>query len=213
MLVLLAPEKDSIDEIEILTQLFQEGLSCYHLRKPTKNQQEHCAYLDKIASKYHNRIVLHHCHELLEAYNLKGLHFTEQKRRDLLTKGHQSFLDLQNKGKTISSSFHEIKEVSECAIDFEYHFLSPVFSSISKQAYQGRYFNVHQIDKPMMGMGGITANNLEETIQLGFNGVGVLGGVWNAENPIESFKNIKQQYEKCVRKYPQLSASLISVTK
>lgn len=213
MLVLLAPEKDSIDEIEILTQLFQEGLSCYHLRKPAKSPQDHCAYLDKIAPKYHNRIMLHHCHELLEAYNLKGLHFTEQKRRDTLTEGYQSFLDLQKKGKTISSSFHEIKEILDCVIDFEYHFLSPVFSSISKKGYQGRYFNAHQINKRMIGIGGITADNLEETIQLGFNGVGVLGGVWNAENPIESFNNINQQYEKCVQKYAQLFTSLIPVTK
>lgn len=213
MLVLLAPEKDINGEIEILTQLFQAGLSFYHLRKPAKNEQDHCAYLDKIAPKYHNRIMLHHCHELLNDYNLKGLHFTEQKRRDLLTKGHQSFLDLQNNNKIISSSFHEIKEVLECAIDFEYHFLSPIFSSISKQGYRGRYFNAHQIDKRMIGMGGITVDNLEETIQLGFNGIGILGGVWNAENPIESFNSIQQQYEKCVRKYAQLSASLISVTK
>jgi thiamine-phosphate pyrophosphorylase len=213
MLLLLAPEKDIIDEIEILTQLFQEGLSYYHLRKPLKNRQEHCIYLDKIAPKYHNRIMLHHCHELLEVYNLKGLHFTEQKRRNLLTIGKQSFLDLQKKGKTISSSFHEIKEVLDCTIAFEYHFLSPVFSSISKQGYQGRYFNTHQIDKRMIGMGGITASNLEETIQLGFNGIGVLGGVWNTENPVKIFKNIKQQYEECMAKYSQLSVSLRAVEK
>lgn len=201
MLLLLAPEKDLSNEIEILTQLFQEGLSYYHLRKPTKNYQEHRAYLDQIAPKYHDRIMLHHCHELLQDYNLKGLHFTAQKRRELLTKGIQSFLDIKKMGKTISSSFHEIKEVLDCTIDFDYHFLSPVFSSISKKGYQGRYFNVHQIDKRMIGMGGINATNVEETIQLGFNGIGVLGGVWNVENSVESFKNIKQHYERCIKKH------------
>ncbi|TXD52607.1 MULTISPECIES: thiamine phosphate synthase [unclassified Polaribacter] len=212
MLILLAPEKDIINEIEILTQLFQQGLSYYHLRKPAKNLEEHCAYLDQIAPKYHDRIMLHHCHELLEEYNLKGLHFTEQKRREWLSKDRQSFFDLQKKGKTISSSFHEIKEVLECTINFNYHFLSPIFSSISKKGYQGRYFNAHQIDKRIIGMGGIHAANVEEAIQLGFNGIGVLGGVWSAENSVESFNNIKQQYKKCLQKYAQLSASLKSFT-
>jgi thiamine-phosphate pyrophosphorylase len=205
MLILLAPEKDIVGEIEILTQLFKEGLSCYHLRKPAKNQQEHCAFLDKIPPEYHHRILLHHCHELLQDYNLKGLHFTAKKRADVLTKGPQLFLDLQKKGKTISSSFHEIKEVLDCTVAFDYHFLSPVFSSISKKGYLGRSFQVHEIDKRMIGMGGITANNLEETIALGFHGVGVLGGVWYAENPVESFKSIQQQYEQCVQNYTQLS--------
>lgn len=211
MLVLLAPEKDIVGEIEILTHLFQEGLSHYHLRKPAKNREEHCAYLDKIAPKYHNKIMLHHCHELLEEYNLKGLHFTAQKRCDVLTTGHQSFLNIQKKGKTISSSFHEIKEVLNCTVDFDYHFLSPIFSSISKQGYLGRYFNAHQIGKRTVGMGGIHAGNLEEIIQLGFNGIGVLGGVWNAENQIERFNTIKQEYERCVQKYTLLSTSIDTI--
>jgi thiamine-phosphate pyrophosphorylase len=59
----------------------------------------------------------------------------------------------------------------------------------------------------MIGMGGIHAGNLEEIIQLGFNGIGVLGGVWNAENQIERFNTIKQEYEKCVQKYTSLSTS------
>ena len=41
MIVLIAPEKDIPNEIEILNQLFEEGLQYYHFRKPEKNYDEH----------------------------------------------------------------------------------------------------------------------------------------------------------------------------
>jgi len=55
MIVVIAPEKDIPNEIEILHQLFQKGLAYYHLRKPFKSFEEHCAYLQVIASQNNNR--------------------------------------------------------------------------------------------------------------------------------------------------------------
>ena len=91
-------------------------------------------------------------------------------------------------GKTISSSFHEPEELENCTFEFDYHLLSPVFSSISKEGYQGRGFDVNHIDKTIIGMGGVTTKNLAEFDLLGFNGVGVLGGIWNSKTPIKDFK-------------------------
>ena len=51
MIVLISPESDAKDEVVILTQLFKVGLTYYHLRKPDKDYQEHCDYLDQIDSK------------------------------------------------------------------------------------------------------------------------------------------------------------------
>lgn len=51
MIVLIAPEKDIPNEIEILQQLFEEGLEYYHFRKPDKNYEEHVAYLNQIDEK------------------------------------------------------------------------------------------------------------------------------------------------------------------
>ena len=101
-------------------------------------------------------------------------------------------------GKTMSSSFHEPEELAACDIEFDYHLLSPVFSSISKEGYEGRGFNVTNIDKSIVGMGGINIETIAETIQLGYKGIGVLGGVWNTENPIDSFKKIKDKFDSLV---------------
>lgn len=195
MIVLIAPEKDIPNEIELLHQLFQEGLAYYHLRKPLKDYQGHCDYLNAIDTKYHNRIVVHFFHELINEYDLKGVHFQEQKRIDHIDNPGQYFKSLDMYGKTISSSFHDPKVLEDCEFEFDYHLLSPVFSSISKQGYQGKGFNVNQSEKLIVGMGGITDKTVQQTLKLGFKGIGVLGGVWNMENPVESFVALKKHYE------------------
>jgi len=168
MIVIIAPEKDIDNE--------------------TTNQQ-HCEYLNQIDEKYHNRIVVHYFHELINEFNLKGIHFQEQKRRDALENGSEYFLNLNMVGKTMSSSFHEPAELANCDIEFDYHLLSPVFSSISKVGYEGRGFDVNNIDKTIIGMGGVNDETIPEVLKLGYKGIGVLGGVWNTENPVDSFTN------------------------
>lgn len=195
MIIVIAPENDIQNEIEILKQLFQEGLQVYHLRKPHKNYEQHCAYLNQMDKKYHDRIVVHYFHELINEFNLKGIHFQEQKRKDTLENGSGYFVGLNMQGKTMSSSFHEPNELEACTIEFDYHLLSPVFSSISKQGYEGRGFDVNTIDKCIIGMGGITIETIAKTLALGFKGIGILGGIWNTNNPVENFKKIKAVYE------------------
>ena len=199
MIVLIAPEKDIDNEIEILHQLFDEGLMYYHFRKPTKTKEEHVSYLKQINEEYHNRIITHYFHELINEFDLKGIHFQEQKRIDALENGKEYFIGLNMLGKTMSSSFHEPEELDVCDIEFDYHLLSPVFSSISKKGYEGRGFDVNHIDKTIVGMGGINTKTIKQTLELGFEGVGILGGVWNAENPVGSFKEIKSHYEENIK--------------
>lgn len=195
MIVLIAPEKDIKNEINILNQLFEAGLEYYHLRKPEKNYKEHCNYLNKIDTKYHNKIVVHRFHELVNEFNLKGIHFQEQKRKDHIDNPGQYFKGLNMYGKTISASFHELEALNNCYFEFDYHLLSPVFSSISKKGYEGRGFDVNHIDKNVIGMGGVTFNNLNEFNKLGYKGVGVLGGIWNNKKPLETFKKMKNYFE------------------
>lgn len=195
MIILIAPENDISNEIEILDTLFREGLEYYHLRKPNKSKEEYLQYLNQIDTAFHSKIVLHYYHELIHEFNLKGIHFQEQKRKDVLEIGADYLSNFNLKGKTISSSFHEPKELESCKIKFDYNLLSPVFSSISKQGYQGRGFDVNHVDKPIIGMGGVNKETIPKVLDLGYNGIGVLGGVWNAKNPIESFKGIRDQYK------------------
>lgn len=192
MIVIISPEKDIDNEFNILNQLFEAGLEYFHLRKPEKSFEEYCDYLHQIDEQFHNRIVVHFHHALINEYNLKGVHFQEQLRRDKIEEPSKYFLNLSMYGKTISSSFHEIDELVESDFEFDYHLLSPVFSSISKKGFEGRGFDVNSINKKVIGMGGVTKDNLDRYIQLGFKGVGVLCGIWNSLTPVEDFKTMKE---------------------
>ncbi len=194
MVIVIAPEKDIKDEINILNQLFEAGLECYHLRKPEKTHEMHREYLKQIDSKYHNKIVVHFSHELVNEFNLKGIHFQEQKRIENIDNPGKYFKNLEMYGKTISSSFHEPEDIENCYFEFDYHLLSPVFTSISKQGYEGRGFDVNHIDKTIIGMGGATSENIESFKTLGYKGVGILGGIWNSNKPVDAFKEIKKLF-------------------
>ena len=200
MILLISTENNIKDEIIILNQLFEAGLELFHLRKPEKNYKAHCDYLNQIETKYHNRIVVHFFHELINEYDLKGIHFQEQKRRDCLDMSTDYFSGLKMNDKTISSSFHELEELEKCEFEFNYHFLSPIFSSISKPGYKGRGFDVNYIDKKIIGVGGVTIENLSEFLALGYKGVGVIGSVWNNSTPIKQFKEM-MNYSKEVVNY------------
>jgi len=199
MIILIAPENDIPNEIEILNQLFQEGLQYYHLRKPDKDYQAHSDYLNQIDEQYHNRIVVHYFHELINEFNLKGIHFQEQKRIDNIDNPGRYFKGLNMFGKTISSSFHEPSALEACEFEFDYHLLSPVFSSISKKGYEGRGFDVNAINKRIIGMGGVTTNNINEFTKLGFKGIGVLGGIWNSSSPVIDFKKMRDYFTQTKR--------------
>ena len=195
MIILIAPEKDVDNEIEILHELFDAGLTNYHLRKPYKGYDRHLEYLNAIDTKYHDRIMVHYFHELLNEFNLKGVHLQEKFRVDLKSNLVTYIKQFKTKGKLVSSSFHEPEVLENYEVVFDYHLLSPVFSSISKLGCRGRSFDVNHIDKKIIGMGGINELTIEDILKLGFKGIGILGGVWNSNTPIESFKKIQDVFE------------------
>lgn len=190
MLIIITSEKPITNEAQKINQLFEAGLMGLHLRKPSWTIDEHRKLLNQIDVAYHNRIVIHHFHELINEFNLKGIHFTEQKRKDHMDNPGPYFKGLNIYGKTISASFHNPEALDSCDFEFDYHFLSPVFSSLSKQGYEGRGFEVTDINKLIVALGGITAHNIPQTQKLGYQGVAVLGSIWNAENEVKAYEEL-----------------------
>lgn len=193
MIVLIAPEKDVLNEIDILYQLFDAGLMFYHLRKPLKNEDEIRNYLKQIDKKYHKNIVVHQHHNLIKEFDLKGVHLQEKFRINLGADFQKYVNRFRNNDFTVSSSFHHPNSIEECSVILDYYLLSPVFNSISKKGYKGKGFEVKKIDKKIIGMGGVTADNLTEIKAKGFQGAGILGGIWDTENPLEAFLKIKNR--------------------
>lgn len=193
MLIVFTSEKDIENEAQKINQLFEAGLLCLHLRKPNWTIEEHISLLSQIEEHYHNKIVTHHFHELINTVNLKGIHFTEQKRKDHIDNPGRYFKGLSMYGKTISSSFHNLQDLENCYFEFDYHFLSPIFSSISKQGYEGRGFDINHINKRIIALGGIHKNNIQEAYKLGYKGVAVLGSIWTSNDEVVEFEKINSE--------------------
>ncbi|MEL7003587.1 MAG: thiamine phosphate synthase [Bacteroidota bacterium] len=190
MVALFAPEKDIKNEPEILVRLFDSGLLYFHLRKPEMSKEELIKYLDKIPTPFHNRIMIHQHHQLCNQFDLLGIHLKEQTRLDLKDELQEYINGFRKDGKLLSSSFHDPEELKSCKINFDYLFLSPLFNSISKKGYHGKEYNVSTIDNKVIGLGGVTDQNIDTAKKLGYKGVGVLGYVWYSKNPITAFSKI-----------------------
>ncbi|AXT62206.1 thiamine phosphate synthase [Aquimarina sp. AD10] len=199
MLIVLTSEKPLTNEAEQINNLFKAGLEILHLRKPTFTIDGYRALLDQIDAKYHNKIMIHQFPELTIDYNLRGIHLQEQARLDLEDALEVTAKIYTNKGFAVSSSFHSKEDIKNCPVDFEYVLLSPVFGSISKAGYKGKGFDVTDLDAFVIGMGGVNEDTLQATFDLGFKGVGVLGGIWSTEDSLESFLKINKVNSQLVK--------------
>lgn len=206
MIVLISPENDIPNELQILHRLFENGLQCFHLRKPKRSMGDYEKYLSQLEKNFQNRVVVHEHYELLEKYDLRGgIHFPERTRNQLidkckinlnlkLTKTSEN-IDIQSdKNKSISTSFHEVSVLEQCPVPFDYQFLSPVFTSISKENYRGKQFDVNSISKKVIGLGGIDKSNIGQLKKLGYSGAALMGGIWKSASPIADFKEMQQHF-------------------
>ena len=198
MIIVLTSEKPLENEAKQINDLFAAGLEILHLRKPTFSVEGYRSLLDQIDVKYHNRIMTHQFPELTNEYGLRGIHLQEQARWDLEDALDATIKVYKNKGFSVSSSFHSKEEIEACKVDFEYVLLSPVFGSISKKGYEGKGFDVTDLDTTVIGMGGINVDTIQQTFDLGFKGVGVLGGIWNTDDSLVSFQMIYNVHQDVV---------------
>ncbi len=194
--ILLTPPKTQANESTLLNTFFEKGLQTLHLHKPDYNVLQLQKYLNKIDTKWHPKIVLHAYPSNLAAHhplnditaNIKGIHLPERVRMEAMP--------LPDKFKIISTSFHYLKDLLACEGEYEYLFISPIFNSISKQGYQAAFELDDLADAmsrskyPVIGMGGIAADKMQIVKDLGFAGVGVLGGVWQSDTPLETLKQL-----------------------
>jgi thiamine-phosphate pyrophosphorylase len=199
-LILLSPTASVKNEISILNNLFALGLETYHLKKPSYSEKKMKAYLDKIPTEYHNRVVIHSHHLLVKKYNLKGIHLSSK----LLKKKFKTWWILKRtKGKktwlTVSTSFHSVKELDQINPVFDYVFLSPIFDSITNSQYQSGFQefsltnNLKNTPYKVIALGGISEEKIHIVQRMGFYGMGLLGALWTSNAPIQIFQNIKNK--------------------
>lgn len=191
ILVISSPTAIS-NEAFFINQLFDEGLSVFHLRKPESSAQELVLLLQEINPIHYSKIALHSYHYLAKSFNIKRLHFTEASRKQLTD---QAFNGFKTENFTLSTSIHNIEDFNVLSEDFEYALLSPVFDSISKPEYKAQNFNLSIKKKTptkLIALGGVSKDNCQTAIEIGFDGIALLGSIWNGDDVKNNFRQIAQ---------------------
>lgn len=192
MLIVISSPTPVSNEAFLINQLCEEGLSVFHLRKPDYTEPKLTALLKEIDPVHYSKIALHRFHHLAGSFGINRLHFTGEGRKQI---NKDALMAYKSEGMVLSTSVHSMPEYYDLSSHFDYTFLGPVFDSISKPGYQAKAFNMESMDKKqatkLIALGGIDSTNCSKAYSMGFDGVAVLGAVWNNEHKINAFKVIQ----------------------
>lgn len=191
MLIVISSPTYVSNEASIINQLFDESLSVFHLRKPESSSQELVLLLQEINPVHYSKIALHSHHYMAKSFGINRLHYTEASRKQLTE------IDFSENENILSTSVHSVEDFKNLSQHFSYAFLSPVFGSISKSDYQAQPFDLSDIDNntptKLIALGGVNESNCNTAYDMGFDGVALLGSIWNSKNPIKNFVQISQK--------------------
>lgn len=180
------------NEIDILLQLFDRGLSVLHLRKKKWSIDVYRKFLQSIPKKYHKKIIIHDHIVLLTEFDVGGFHlstthFNKIDKNELVKLRQRSFL------WGVSTSAHSFKEIDPLFKNVDHLVVGPVFTSISKTDYHPTFeWNVQHLSNAdrLIAIGGMSDQVIGHAHQLGFNQLGFLGYIWMNDDPVKQFDKL-----------------------
>jgi thiamine-phosphate pyrophosphorylase len=194
-LVVITPEVLDPHEPAVLATLFAEGLERCHVRKPSATREELAVWLRAIPAEFRSRLVLHQHHDLVAELSLGGRHWRDD--------GHAPLIPPKD-GAFNSRSCHDLASLRDTLGCYDSVFFGPVFSSISKPGHgpagQGtsaelsallRHRTFAERRTRVIALGGVTAENNDQCRSLGFDGVAVIGFIWQATDPLRAFAQLQ----------------------
>jgi len=183
-LVIISPETFIRNESKTVNQLFDHGLEVFHVRKPNADIKSIRKFIQSIDPFFHHRLIVHGDCNLLQEFNLAGIHLKAGE-----------FEVLKEQRGVISSSAHSIAEFIAMDRPWTQIFISPVFDSISKTGYRKapHLLEMGSITRQgqLIALGGISDRNIGLIKRKGFDGAGLLGYIWLTTNPLSNYINLK----------------------
>jgi thiamine-phosphate pyrophosphorylase len=192
-MVITAPGEVS-EEADSIMQLIEAGARI-HVRKPEMNEPLLAKWIQQFPKEVYHQFHLHAFPELANKMGLRGIHLKD---------GQKLPTHIQWNG-VLSKACHRLADVhQETTSDVDYLFLSSVFDSISKKGYKATFdlTELAQLLKndnrktEVMALGGVELENIQQVKQLGFDGVALLGAIWQRNTTTE-----RLQYFKKVKAY------------
>lgn len=205
-LIVISHPQDLGSEQGLIARLFDAGMKYFHLRKPDYSVEDYKRYIESVPVKYHKNIIIHKYIDLYSEYNLKGVHFSSDNKNRI-----NEFGDSRIQKSISCHSFEEILNLA----GFSYAFLSPVYDSITKEGYNSRFrakdikdfFHNNVLTTKVIALGGISLENIDNAMSLGFDGAAVMGALWNnimnkdKDSTVNYFIELKRKCRQFVRTY------------
>ncbi|KAA0127884.1 thiamine phosphate synthase [Chryseobacterium sp. SN22] len=185
MIIVITPEQPVPNEIEIINELFQEGLELLHVRKPVMDAAAMRNYIKNIDSGYHEQLVLYSHYILAEEFGTSRLYFKESERPNIPDHFFEEYI--------VSTSVHSINCFNTLDARWEYALISPVFPSISKRGYGNGTKILESIrqrendDSGLIALGGINKHNIKTVFSEDVDGAALLGAIWESKEPLRTY--------------------------
>lgn len=164
------------EEVALIKMLLSaDSRFLLHLRKPGASADEYRTVLKQLPANFLPRITLGDHFELAEEFAVGGVHLSSRQSE---YKGTRTL--------RVSRSCHSFAELENIQ-SYDYVFFSPIFNSISKQAYDAAFSTddllcasqTGLINSKVIALGGVDVNTLPSLTPYSFGGAAVLGTVWN----------------------------------
>ena len=197
--IVISPETDYPNEHDWMVKLFEAGLSRYHVRKPMMDEDQLEQYLEEVPEAWRPQVVSHQSHGLVDLFKLGGWHFKDDASQFARA---EHLRNIRENEKVLSRSIHSLDDLNEDLSGWDYVFLSPVFQSISKRNYGPRWeeaqltaalrYCKEAYQTRVYALGGVDDSRIHQCSMMGFDGVALLGAIWESRYPLESFLCVQE---------------------
>lgn len=172
-LLLMSTPYFFVEEHQILTALFDEGLDILHLRKPGTEPVYSERLLSLLPEEYRSRVVVHDHYYLKNEYRLRGIHLNPRNEPPAKFKG------------TVSASATTPEDCARLRKSVDYVLFTPRMEAEGQETLAhsdhqlDEWAQDNRLDSKVMLMGGVTLDNVARAKRAGFGGAVLYGAIWN----------------------------------
>lgn len=195
--LVIDPDKDKSELINQLLKIKDQKLSAIQIWnnfKPGKTYTDLLSSIKQLFKDSDTPIFINNRIDLMVEFGFDGVHFDEIPihKKEIEAQINRPFL----KGLTLTNDLDALLEESDWQFDYVSFcsiFQSPTSNSCELVDFETIVRCKELKEVSIFLSGGITPDNMEELKELNYDGIAVVSGIMNAENPLKSLKLYKEK--------------------
>ena len=195
--LVIDPDKDKSELINQLLKIKDQKLSAIQIWDNFKSGRTYTDLLSSIKQLFKDSdtpIFINNRIDLMVEFGFDGVHFDEIPihKKEIEAQINRPFL----KGLTLTNDLDALLEESDWQFDYVSFcsiFQSPTSNSCELVDFETIVRCKELKEVSIFLSGGITPDNMEELKELNYDGIAVVSGIMNAENPLKSLKLYKEK--------------------